>query len=297
MNITLRNGWLSFSRLNFFKPVSLILTSLLLASCSEKSAAPSDEARTDGKILIRGSNTIGEELAPKLIAAYKKDHPTASFDLETKGTAYGMGALVGGYCDIAGASRLPSKEELEVAQFRNVELNDYVIGAYAVALVVNAASPVTNLTKDQVRDIFTGAVTNWNQVGGADGAIHLYARDPISGTYLGFKEIAMENKAYADEHNLFTNYTGIVEAVAKDANGIGYSSIELASASGVKGVSIGGVVPSNESVNKDQYPYKRVLHLYTNKTKETSSALDFIHFIQSAAGQKVLTEMGFVPKA
>ncbi len=296
MRINSHTGWLGLKWSGGLRTVSLLLTGLLLASCSEKSAPePATEVRTDGKILIRGSNTIGEELAPKLIREYKKDYPSASFDLETKGTSYGMGALMGGYCDIAGASRLPTKEELEVAQFRNVELNDYVIGAYSVAVVVNATSPVTSLTKEQVRDIFTGVITNWSAVGGPDASIHLYARDPISGTHLGFKEIAMENKPYADSHNMFTNYTGIVEAVAKDATGIGYSSIELATSTGVKGVSIGGVAPTIASVNKGEYPYKRTLHLYTNKTKETPATLEFVQFIQSAAGQKVLTEMGYVP--
>ena len=296
MKITLPNGRSGWKNFNCCKPANVLLAALLLAGCSEQSAPePGAEARTDGKILILGSNTFGEELAPKLIAAYKNEHPTASFDLETKGTSYGMGALMGGYCDIAGASRLPSKEELEVAQFRNVELNDHVIGAYSVAVVVNAASPVANLTKDQVRDIFTGAITNWSQAGGADAPIHLYGRDPISGTHLGFKEIAMENKPYGDGHNLFMNYEGIVAAVAKDANGIGYASIELATAPGIKGVSIGGVAPTIEAVNKDQYPYKRVLHLYTSKGKESAAALDFVKFIQSAAGQKALVEAGFVP--
>ncbi|MEI9961728.1 MAG: substrate-binding domain-containing protein [Limisphaerales bacterium] len=175
----MRNKWPGLKWSGGLRTVGLLLTGLLLAGCSEKSAPePAAEARTDGKILIRGSNTIGEELAPKLITEYKKDHPSASFDLETKGTSYGMGALMGGYCDIAGASRLPSKEELEVAQFRNVELNDYVIGSYSVAVVANAANTVATLTKEQVRDIFIGTITNWNQVGGADAQIHLYIRDP-----------------------------------------------------------------------------------------------------------------------
>lgn len=296
MKIILPRGRSGRKKFNLLKPANFLLAGLLLAGCSEKTTPPPGaEAGTDGKILIRGSNTFGEELAPQLIAAYKKEHPAATFDLETKGTAYGMGALMGGYCDIAGASRLPSKEELEVAQFRNVELNDHVIGAYSVAMVVNAASPVTNLTKDQVRDIFTGAVTNWSQAGGMDAPIHIYGRDPISGTHLGFKEIAMENKPYADGHNLFTNYESLVAAVAKDPNGIGYSSIELTTAPGVKGVSIGGVAPTIEAVNKDQYPYKRVLHLYTRKGKEKAAAVDFIQFIQSAAGQQALTKAGFVP--
>jgi phosphate transport system substrate-binding protein len=148
-----------------------------------------------------------------------------------------------------------------------------------------------------VRDIFIGVITNWSQAGGADAPVHLYGRDPISGTHLGFKEIAMENKPYADSHNLYVNYEGLVAAVAKDANGIGYASIELATAPGIKGVTIGGVAPSIETVNKDEYPYKRVLHLYTSKGKESAAALDFVQFVQSAPGQKALVAAGFVPKS
>jgi phosphate transport system substrate-binding protein len=208
-----------------------------------------------------------------------------------------MGALMGGFCDIAGASRLPDKEELEVAQYRNVELNDHIVGAYSVAVVVNADNSITNLTKEQAREIFTGVITNWNAVGGPDAPIHLFIRDPVSGTYLGFRELAMENKPYASEQNLFTNYLGIVEAVAKDANGIGYSSFELAKNTGVKPVSIGGIEPSAASVNNGEYPYARTLHLFTNKEKETAAALDFIQFVLSPAGQKVVAEAGDVPKS
>ncbi len=281
----------------FLRSVTLILLGVIAGCSPSAPPPPAAPSASSGKVVIRGSNTVGEELAPALIAAFKKDHPSSAFDLEAKGTSYGMGALMGGYCDIAGASRVPSKEELEVAQFRSVELNDNVIGAYSVAVVVNAGNAVTNLTKEQVRDIFTGVVTNWSAVGGPDAAIHIYIRDPISGTYLGFKELAMENKAYGSEQNLFTNYDGIVESVAKDAAGIGYSSIELAAHTGVKAVSIGGVAPSAEAVNKGEYPYARMLHLFTNKGKETPETMDFIQFIQSASGQKVLTQTGFTPKS
>ena len=258
----------------------------MVAGCpAGKQTAETPEATLPAKIVIRGSNTIGEELAPRLISEYKKEHPAASFDLESKGTSYGMGALMGGFCDIAGASRLPLKEELEVAQFRNVELNDYVIGAYSVAVVVNATNAVGNLTREQVRDIFTGVIQNWKAVGGPDAPIHLYIRDPISGTYIGFKELAMENKPYASEQNLFTNYAAIVAAVARDANGIGYSGFNLAPHSGAKSVSIEGIEPTATAVNQGKYPYARALHLYTNKAKERPAALDFIQFIRSPHGQ------------
>src|SRR5438046_2938155 len=89
-----------------------------------------------------------------------------------------IGALMADQCDIAAASRLPSKDEQALAQLRNVELNDNVIGSYCVAVVVNGSNPVGNLTKDQVRDIFTGAIVNWKEVGGPDAPIHLCVRDP-----------------------------------------------------------------------------------------------------------------------
>lgn len=280
------------------KIMGLFLLGVLAASCSpDKPAAPTAATAT-GKVVIRGSNTIGEELAPQLIAEYKKDHPNAAFDLEAKGTSYGMGALMGGYCDIAGASRLPTKEELEVAQFRNVELKDHVIGSYAVAVVINAGSAVTNLTPEQVRDIFTGAIKNWMEVGGPDAAVHLYIRDPMSGTYLGFKELAMENKSYPPDPQTFTcltNYQAILQAVVHDPNGIGYSGMNLEKTPGVKAVAIGGVVPGAASINQGQYPYARTLHLYTTKANETPATTDFIQFIQSARGQEVVARLGDVP--
>jgi phosphate transport system substrate-binding protein len=286
----------SLKGISLARTASLVFLSLLVAGCpaGKQTSDQPPERAADGKIVIRGSNTIGEELAPRLVAEFKKTHPAAEFSLEFKGTAYGMGALMGGQCDMAGASRSPLKEELELARMRNVELNDYTIGSYSVAVIVNGGCPVTSLTKDQVRNIFTGAIQNWKDVGGPDAPIHLYVRDPISGTYLGFKELAMENKPYAPDPNLFTSYEAIAQAVAKDANGIGYSSIELATNAGVKGVSIAGVQPTIASVNKGDYPYSRVLRFYTNKAKE-ETARDFVQFILSPQGQQVLVQSGFVP--
>ena len=285
--------WLNLTTRILLRNASLILIGIVVAGCP--GSKPTPGAGTSGKITIRGSNTIGEELAPQLIAEYKKSHPTIAFDLESKATGYGFGALMGGFCDIAGASRVPFKEELEMAQNRNVEYLDHVIGAYSVAVVVNAANPLNNLTREQVRDIFTGAIHNWKEVGGADAPIHLSIRDPISGTHLGFRELAMENKPYADTPNLLTNYEAIVAAVAKDANGIGYSSLELEKDAGVKPVSVNGVAPNAADVNKGAYPYARVLHLYTSKGHETPEALDFIQFVLSPQGQAVLTRTGYTP--
>ena len=162
---------------------------------------------------------------------------------------------------------------------------------------MNANNPVSNLTKDQVHDIFTGKIANWKDVGGPDAAIALYIRDPISGTHLGFKEVAMKNEPYAAHPHLHTNYTAIVQAVATDANGIGYSGIEQAKASGAKMLSIEGVTPSTETVNEGKYPYARTLRFYTNKASESQATKDFIQFVLSKEGQQLMAQLGFTPKS
>ncbi len=201
-----------------------------------------------------------------------------------------------GQCQIAAASRPIMGEELEVNQTAGIEMNEHVIGAYSVAVVVHANNPVTNLTKDQVHDIFTGKIQNWNAVGGPDAAIHLFIRDPISGTHLGFKEIAMNNDPYAGHPKMFTNYTAIAQAVAGDPAGIGYARVALTNAPGAKLVSIEGIEPSTVTVNSGRYPYVRVLRLYTNKNKESQATKDFIAFILSQRGQEIVAQMGFTPK-
>jgi len=265
-----------------------VLTAVTIAGCS---------GGKPDKIVIRGSNTVGEELAPRLIAEFKKEHPNVEFDLEFKGSTYGFGALMVGRCDIAAASRPVSTNELDMARSRDIVFNEYIIGSYSVAVVVNAANPIVNLTAQQVRDIFTGTIQNWKDVGGSDVPILLHIRDPISGTYLGFQELAMERKAYALGVKTHTNYLNIVQAVAKDANSIGYSSTELATSGGVKPVSIDGVAPSPAAVVKGQYPYARVLRFYTDKAHESSVAKQFIELVESARGQKIVDEMGVVPRS
>ncbi len=271
----------------FSRWISLSFLTAVLVGCSK--------TETQTVVVIRGSNTFGEELAPRLMAEYTKEHPDVTFDAEFKGTTYGVGALLAGRGDIAAASRVLTTNELQMARSRDIKLHDYVVGSYSVAVVANAGNPVGNLTADQVRDIFTGAVKNWNEVGGPDTPIHLYVRDPISGTYIGFQELAMEKKPYADGLKTFTNYADIVQAVVQDASGIGYSSVELTTNAGVKAVSVGGVTPSIESVRQGRYPYARVVRLYTDMEKRPFAAREFIHFVQSPRGQQILDEMGFVP--
>ncbi|MGA2248268.1 MAG: phosphate ABC transporter substrate-binding protein [Verrucomicrobiota bacterium] len=246
-------------------------------------------------ITIRGSNTIGEELAPLLIAEYKKGHPNVNFDLEFKGTAYGIGALLGGYCDLAGASRAVSKEQEELAQIRGIRFKEYVIGSYTVSILVNAANPVSNLTSNQVQSLFTGKIQNWKDVGGSDAPVHLVVRDPVSGTYLGFKEVAMAYQDYSQHLQLFTNYAAMADAVARDPNAIAYAGLDGLNHPGTKVVSVDGVSPSAATVNAHKYLYARTLRLYAAADKESAPARDFVAFVLSTAGQQIVAQIGDAP--
>ncbi len=267
---------------------------LLLTGCP--AAKQSATAPVAGKLVIKGSNTIGEELAPRLIEEFKKTNPNVTVELESKGTGSGFAALLAGEADIAAASRIVNVEEMAQARARGLEFSLHTIGSYCVAVVVNAGNPVANLSRDQLRDIFTGTISNWKDVGGAEAPIQLYIRDKNSGAPLGFQELAMENKSYAPGASARTNYSAIVQAVSGDAHAIGYASLDAAKQPGVKAVSIRGVPPTEVTVNEGQYPVSRVLRLYTNHTNETPVATAFIEFVQSPRGQKILDEMGFVPR-
>ena len=287
MKTTGCSAGVDFSPANLRNALGLILLAAMLTACS---------GGKPEKIVMLGSNTIGEELAPRLAAEYKKEHPGMAFEFEFKGTTYGMGALMVSRCDIAAASREASTNEIALGRERGVEFADHVIGAYDVAVIVNAGNPLGNLTKDQVRDLFTGVAQNWKDVGGPDAPVSLHGRHPISGTYLGFRELAMENKPYALNVKTCTNYAEIVQALAQDPHGIGYATLALATKAGVKPVAIDGVAPTAETVNKGQYPYARVLRLYTDKAKETPATQAFMQFVQSKRGQEILDQLGYTPR-
>ena len=253
-------------------------------------------ASAQDKVAIRGSNTIGEELAPALVAEYKKDHKDAAFDLEFKGSGYGIGALMGGYCDIAASSKPVGKEQEEIAQIRSFTFKEYIIGSYTVSILVNAENPVGNLSSAQVQSLFTGKISNWKEVGGPDTPVHLCARDPVSGTYQGFKELAMGFQDYGKPVQLYTNYVALAAAVAKDPNAIGYTGLDLAPHTGTKAVTVDGVAPTSANVTERKYPYARPLRFFTDANKESAKTKDFVDYVLGGDGQKVLTAMGYAPK-
>lgn len=249
------------------------------------------------KISVKGSNTFGEELGPALIAEFQKLNSDLSVDLVSSGSGSGIQALLEKSCDIAAASRSMNEDELRLASSRAIALRNYTIGYYGVAVVVHPDNPLKNLTDHQVRDLFTGVITNWKEVGGADAPVSVIIRDPVSGTYLGFQELAMEKKPYVASAQTFTNYAGMAKAVRENPNAIAYMGMTLAAHSGVRALTINGVEPTAQNVADQLYPYARQLRFYTDRKHETKATKQFIKFVRSASGQSILEALGFARRS
>jgi phosphate transport system substrate-binding protein len=275
------------------KAALFVLAVVVMAGCKPQ-RGPTPEEVGSTKLVIKGSNTFGEELAPRLIEGFRQKYPNVSVELESRGTATGFAALLNGEADIAAASRPPSDDEMRLAKSLGFELDRHVTGFYGVAVIVNPENRVHGLSSRQLRDVFNGTIKNWKELGGADMPIQLCIRDAAAGTHLGFREIALQGDEYGAGATAFKDDQTLLESVRKEPNAIGYVSMSAAEQPGVTAVTINGVTPTALAVNEGQYPLARTLTLCTIKGREPPAATAFIRFVQSSAGQKILSEAGFV---
>jgi phosphate transport system substrate-binding protein len=246
------------------------------------------------RLVIKGSDTLGAKLVPQLAEQFKTQKPDATFDIAAEGSTTGFAALIDSTAQIGMASRPAKPEEIAAAKVKGVTLKETIVAYDGVAVIANAANPIKNLTKKQVEQIFTGEVADWSAVGGSGGAISIYTRNTSSGTYSEFKELAMKKRDYAPSAQKMAGNEQIAAEVGKNANGIGYVGLAYTKAQGIKVVSIDGAMPSVESVQKKSYPYARPTFYYTNG-EPAGLVKAFVDFTLSAAGQKIVGDVGFVP--
>ncbi|HEY0968586.1 MAG TPA: phosphate ABC transporter substrate-binding protein [Opitutaceae bacterium] len=246
------------------------------------------------KLVIKGSDTLGAKLVPMLAEEYKAKNPGVSFEIAAEGSTTGIAAITDSTAQIGMSSRRARSTEISAAQAKGVNMKPYIVCYDGMAVVVNANSPITGLTRRQVEQIFTGDVADWSAVGGAAGKISIYTRNTSSGTYSDWKELAMKRRDYAASSQKMAGNEQIVAEVAKNPNGIGYVGLAYINAPGIKVVPIEGSTPTKESVLKKTYPFARPTFYYTNGEPSGETA-KFIEFTLSDAGQRIVEQIGFVP--
>jgi phosphate transport system substrate-binding protein len=264
------------------KKISLLLAALALVSTASAQ-----------KLVIKGSDTLGAKLVPTLAEEYKAKNPSVSFEIAAEGSTTGIAAIIDGTSQIGMSSRRAKTTEVSAAQAKGVTMNPIIVAYDGIAIIVNANSPVKNLTKRQVEQIFAGDITDWSAVGGPAGKISIYTRNTSSGTYSDFKDLAMKKRDYASSSQKMAGNEQITSEVGKNPNGIGYVGLAYIHDAGIKVVSIEGLVPDKASVLSKKYPYARPTFYYTNGDP-TGEAAKFIEFTLSDEGQKIAEKIGFV---
>ncbi len=278
---------------------------------------------------IHGSNTIGAELMPRIIEAYAQSQServrmangasadeteiriagadgrtVATIDLQAHGSGTATPGLLSGRALIGMASRpLNAAELAQLAQQGLGDMrspgNEHVLGLDGIIVIVSPENPVAKLSLQQVQGIFSGAVSDWSQVGGRPGKINVYARDAKSGTFDTFKTLVLDpGKAHlAADARRFESSNELSDNVANDADGIGFVGFAyMRNARAVSLVNECGMTfaPSTFSVKTEEYPLSRRLFLYSGKLPDASFAAGLLDFSLSVTAQAIVRDSGFI---
>ncbi len=287
-----------------------LLTGLLVAlvfistSCATSASSQNSSPSSSSYIENKGSDTI-VNLALAWAEKYQAEHPEVRISVTGGGSGTGIAALINGTVDIANASRQIKQEEITEAQSKGINPVEHVIARDAIAVIVNPENPVSQLTLQQISDIYSGKLKNWKEVGGDDRPIVRLSRETNSGTHVYFLETVLR-LGKKDDKTLFSMDTlllpsseGIVAEVRQNPNAIGYDGLgyvpkDLKMIAIAQQAGEAYVLPSVETVNDKTYPIARDLYMYTNGDP-TGIVKQYLDWILSPEAQQIVADLGFVP--
>ena len=262
-----------------FALVILLLTAVFGAGCIS-----TEDTET---ISIAGSTTV-LPVAQAAAEEYMNQHSNADIQVSGGGSGVGATSVIGGTADIGMLSR-----DLKASEKEGNTLKEFVVGKDGIALVGHPSNTVSDLSLEQVKAIYQGTITNWNEVGGADSEIVLIGRDSSSGTREFFTEFVLNKEDAAKEMQELNSNGAVAQAVSITPGAIGYVSLEYVDDS-LKAFSIGGVAPTVDNVISGIYEINRPLLMITSGEPEGLAA-DYLAFILSEEGQQILKDSGFIP--
>lgn len=243
---------------------------------------------------IEGSTTVGP-IAVGFVEAFKKDHPEIDITVKQSGSGDGAAALIDSRCQIATMSRFMKPEEWKKATEKNLMPVAHAIAMDGVCIVVHPSNPVKNLTIAQLHDIYTGKITNWKDVGGADQAIVVVSRDTSSGTYETFEGFVMKKAKMSDKVEYVNANPQAHDRAAKTEGAIAYVGLGFVDDK-VKAVSVENITPSRKTIAGGTYPLSRPLFMFTNGYPKLGSPEHlFTSFFLTPKGQEIIEAKGFVP--
>jgi phosphate transport system substrate-binding protein len=281
-----------------------LVAMLFMTSCGPASSAESASDSQETYIENKGSDTI-VNLALAWAEKYQGDHPNVRISVTGGGSGTGIASLINGTVDIANASRKIKSEEVDEAKSNGVDPVEHIISRDAIAVIVNPENPVSQLTLQQISDIYSGRIVNWQEVGGEDRPIVRLSRETNSGTHVYFLETVLrlgskEDKTlFSMDTLLLPSSEGIIAEVRQNPNAIGYDGLgyvpkDLKMIAIAEEESGAYVLPSIPTVNDKTYPIARDLYMYTDGQPE-GLLKEYLDWIMSDEAQEIVAELGFVP--
>lgn len=256
------------------------------ALCLGAVLAGSSAMAADLSVSTDGSTSM-EKTIGSLGEAFMEKYDGASFTYNPTGSGSGIAAVSAGRTDIGLSSRALTSDEAKT-------LNADVLALDGIVVVVNPDNPVSNLTVQQIADLYTGKITSWKGVGGADAPVVLIGREAGSGTRDGFETVT-NTKEQCKYRQELTATGDVITTVASNPNAIGYASLSALS-SKVKAVQVNGVTATEETVQNGTYKLQRPFVLVTRKDEKlTEGARKFMEFADSDEARPIIAQSGAVP--
>ena len=245
-----------------------------------------------GSIVIKGSTTV-LPIAQKAAEDFMKMNAGINISVSGGGSGNGIKAIIDGTTDIADSSRFIKDKEIKLAMEKGVLPVPHRVATDCVVPVVHPTNPLNNISMDRLKDIYSGKITNWKEVGGNDKPIVAISRDTSSGTYEVWHEKVLHKERVTPRALLQASNGAVAQAVAKNKYAIGYIGIGYLNKA-VKALKVDGVEASAASALNGTYPVSRALFMFTNGWP-TGDVMSFINFVVSPTGQKLAMEEGYVP--
>lgn len=265
--------------------IALVFAGAFMAGCTEEDDEP--EART---ITIVGSTTV-LPIAEKAAEAWMNDHPDDTITVTGGGSSVGVKGAADGTADIGMASR----EMKDSEKSENPDIVKNVVAKDGIGIILHKDNKVDGLTLEQVKKIYLGEITNWNEVGGDDMAIEVVGRDSASGTRATFDELVLDKEDPVDTMKQKASNGAVHDTVETTEAAIGYVGLGYMDEK-VKACKVDGIAASEATVLDNSYPISRDLNMFT-KGAPTGLAKEFLDYIKSPAGQAIVAEEGFVKVA
>jgi len=242
------------------------------------------------RLTITGSTTV-LPIAQKAAEVFMKKYE-ANVSVAGTGSGDGIKAIIDGTAQIGNSSRDMKDKEIDLAKSKGVNPVRHTVALDCIVPVVHPTNPVSDLTVDQLKEIYTGKIKNWKQIGGEDKAITVISRDSSSGTFEVWNEKVLHKEKVRPDAQMQASNGAVAQAVAGNKFAVGYVGIGYLNPN-LKPLKVNGVEASPKTAMDKSYPVARALYMFT-QGEPAGMIKTFIDFVQGPEGQKIAVEEGFV---